>query len=113
MMLVACDYHELIARFVALPRAQAHYFVFFSSDLSSKMLRGPKSFGRNLPTCRWYSLYSVYFFAEISSVNQVDDWKSTKYDTVPIAVQLVYTLEATQDQRYMTTQTACSAAKLG
>lgn len=29
--------------------------------------------GRNLPTCRWYSLYSEYFPAEIHSVRIVDE----------------------------------------
>lgn len=51
-----------------------HYFTAgFELRLSLKSPGGPPgSLGRNFPTLFWYSLYSGYFFADMSSVNHVD-----------------------------------------
>lgn len=66
-----------------------------------------------MPTCRWYSLYSEYFPAVISSVSQVDPWKRATRLKPGINVQAYDTSAVTMLQTPRVSQMLCSAAKLG
>lgn len=75
--------------------------------------RSDESFGKNFPTLFWYSAYSGYFPAVMSSVNHVEAWKRKMYDMAPKKVQLYITSLDQQLHWYKTTQMVCSAAKFG
>lgn len=69
--------------------------------------------GMNLPICRWYSLYSGYFPAEIHSVRTVDEAKIQIKLMMPAEAQKKRVLVVMALQRYRESQMVCSAAKFG
>lgn len=66
-----------------------------------------------MPTCFWYSLYSEYFPAVMSSVSHVDPWKSKTRLKPGTKVQAYGTSAVTMLQTPSVSQMLCSTAKLG
>lgn len=69
--------------------------------------------GMNLPTCRWYSLYSGYFPDEIHSVRIVEEANIQTRLMTPAEAQVKVVLVEMALQMYSESQIVCSAAKFG
>lgn len=69
--------------------------------------------GKNLPTCRWYSLYSGYLLPVIHSVSTVEAAKINIRLMMPADAQEKVVLVVIALHAYNENQIVCSAAKFG